>query len=244
MSFKLEIIGFTIEGCLDAQAAGAYRIELCDNPGEGGTTPSYGFIKIAREKLPIQLYPIIRPRGGDFFFSATEFEIMQADIIICKKLGCDGIVIGMLNVDGTVDIPRCRQLVELAYPMGVTFHRAFDRTNDAFKAMEDIIAIGCERILTSGQKPNAMDGADLIAALIKQADDRIIIMPGSGVRSDNITTLAEKTGAVEFHSSARVFVNTKMNYVNSEMKESMTAVAVDTDEVKKMIELLTSIGNL
>ena len=115
---------------------------------------------------------------------------------------------------------------------------------DAFKAMEDIIAIGCERILTSGQKPNAMDGADLIAALIKQADDRIIIMPGSGVRSDNIIKLAEKTGAVEFHSSARVFKDSKMDYVNSQMKESMTVVAVDTDEVKKMIESLTSIGNL
>ena len=150
----------------------------------------------------------------------------------------------MLNADGTVDTARCRQLVELAYPMGVTFHRAFDRANDAFKAMEDIIAIGCERILTSGQKPNAMDGADLIAALIKQADDRIIIMPGSGVRSDNIIKLAEKTGAVEFHSSARVFKDSKMDYVNSQMKESMTVVAVDTDEVKKMIESLTSIGNL
>ena len=188
------------------------------------------------------MYPIIRPRGGDFFFNAAEFEIMQADITICKKLGCDGIVIGMLNADGTVDIPRCRQLVELAYPMGVTFHRAFDRTNDAFKAMEDIIAIGCERILTSGQKPNAIDGTDLIAALIKQADDRIIIMPGSGVRSDNITTLAEKTGAVEFHSSARVFVNTKMNYVNSEMKESMTAVAVDKKEIEAIINSLKKIS--
>jgi copper homeostasis protein len=240
MSFKLEIIGFTIEGCVLAQNAGAHRIELCDNPGEGGTTPSYGFIKAAREKLSIPLYPIIRPRGGDFFYSDDEFDIMRADVLICKDLRCDGVIIGILNSNGNVDTKRCKELVDLAYPMGVTFHRAFDRTNGAFAAMEDIIAIGCERILTSGQRTNAMDGTGLIAALIKQAKGRIIIMPGSGVRSDNIAAIAEKTGAVEFHSSARIFIESKMNYTNSEMKENLKSVSANKKEIEALINSLKS----
>ena len=221
-----------------AQSAGAHRIELCDSPGEGGTTPSYGFIRAAREKLSIDLYPIIRPRGGDFLYSADEFEIMKTDLRRCKELGCDGVVIGILNANGTVDKERCSQLVELAYPLGVTFHRAFDRTGDAFKAMEDIIETGCERILTSGQKPKALDGAEMIAALIEKAADRIIIMPGSGLRSDNITAIAEKTGAVEFHSSARIYKDSKMNYTNEAMEESLRSVAADEDEIIKIVSVM------
>lgn len=238
MYFKLEIIGFNIESCTMAQSAGAHRIELCDSPGEGGTTPSYGFIRAAREKLSIDLYPIIRPRGGDFLYSADEFEIMKTDLRRCKELGCDGVVIGILNANGTVDKERCSQLVELAYPLGVTFHRAFDRTGDAFKAMEDIIETGCERILTSGQKPKALDGAEMIAALIEKAADRIIIMPGSGLRSDNITAIAEKTGAVEFHSSARIYKDSKMNYTNEAMEESLRSVAADEDEIIKIVSVM------
>ena len=238
MNFKLELIGFNIESCILAQAAGADRIELCDNPGDGGTTPSYGFIKAARQKLQIGLFPIIRPRGGDFFYSDEEFEIMRSDIKICKELGCDGIVIGMLNANGTVDKKRSASLVELAYPLGVTFHRAFDRVNDASKALEDIIETGCERILTSGLQPTALEGAELIAALIKQVNERIIIMPGSGVRSDNIIQLAKKTGATEFHSSARMNKGSKMIYTNEAMKESMRSVIVDEEEIKKIVGLL------
>jgi copper homeostasis protein len=204
MMFTLEIIGFTIEDCIQAQSAGAQRIELCDNASEGGTTPSYGFIKAAREKLNIPLYVMIRPRGGDFVYTADEYAIMIEDIKVCKKLGCDGIVLGILTNKGEVDKARCLKLVELSYPMGVTFHRAFDRTADPFKSMEDIIDIGCERILTSGQKTTAPEGVDLITSLIQKSDDRIIIMPGSGVRSDTILSIAEKTAAKEFHSSARV----------------------------------------
>ena len=159
-------------------------------------------------------------------------------LLNCKKLGCDGLVIGILNRDGTVDKERNKQLVELAYPLGVTFHRAFDRTHDALQAMEDIIEIGCERILTSGQKPTALEGADLIAALIKQADGRTIIMPGSGVRSDNIVSLAEKTGAREFHSSARIFVDSSMKYANEAMQENLRSVTVDADEVKKIVSVM------
>ena len=237
MKFKLEVIGFTIESCMIAQAAGAHRIELCDNPSEGGTTPSYGFIKTARENLSIELYPIIRPRGGDFLYSEIEFEVMKADIENCKSLGCDGVVIGILNADGTVDKKRCKQLVEIAHPMKVTFHRAFDRTNDPFKAMEDIISIGCERILTSGQKNLATDGEELLNKLVKQANNRIIIMPGSGVNSDNIETLVKNTNATEFHSSARTFVNSKMEFINESMDEQLTSVSAMSDEIKKIIEI-------
>ena len=243
MKFLLEIIGFNIESCILAQAAGAHRIELCDNPGEGGTTPSYGFIKAAREKLQIDLYPIIRPRGGDFLYSDAEFEVMKIDVQICKKLGCDGVVIGMLHADGTVDTERCKQLVELAYPLGVTFHRAFDRVKDASKALEDIIAMGCERILTSGLQPTALEAAETISTLIKQADERIIIMPGSGVRANNIIELAKKTGAVEFHTSARMNIDSKMNYTNEGMKENLKSVAVNETEIKEIIFSLHNFFN-
>jgi copper homeostasis protein len=238
MKFKLEVIGFTVESCLIAQAAGAHRIELCDNPSEGGTTASYGFIKTARENLSIELYPIIRPRGGDFLYSEIEFEVMKADVEISKNLGCDGVVIGMLNADGTVDKKRCKELVDIAYPMKVTFHRAFDRTNDPFRAMEDIISIGCERILTSGQKNLAIDGEELLNKLVKQANNRIIIMPGSGVKSDNIKTLVKNTNATEFHTSARTFIDSKMEFINESMNEQLTSVTTMSDEIKKIIEIL------
>ena len=238
MNLKLEVIGFNIESCILAQAAGAHRIELCDNPGEGGTTPSYGFVKAARKNVQIDLFPIIRPRGGDFLYSDDEFEVMKTDVKICKELGCDGVVTGTLHADGTVDTKRCSELVELAYPMGVTFHRAFDRVNDASKALEAVIETGCERILTSGLHPTALEGAEIIAALIKQAGERIIIMPGSGVRSGNVVELAKKTGAVEFHTSARIHIESKMNYANEKMKESLRSVSIDEEEVKKIIALL------
>lgn len=235
---KLEIIGFNIESCIAAQEAGAHRIELCSNPSEGGITPSYGFIKAALEKLSIELYVMIRPRGGDFFYADDEFEIMKADVKTCKKLGCDGIVIGMLQKDGSIDKKRCKELVVLAYPLGVTFHRAFDRTEDPFNALEDIIETGCERILTSGQQPKAIDGAQIIKKLIAHADDRIIIMPGSGVNAENIISLAENTGAKEFHSSAGIYTESKMNYTNLSMNESLKHLTVNKDEVKSIVELL------
>ena len=238
MKFKLEVIGFTIESCLIAQAAGAHRIELCDNPSEGGTTPSYGFIKAAREKLTIELYPIIRPRGGDFLYSETEFEIMKADVQLCKDLDCNGVVIGILLPNGTVDKERCKQLVDIAYPMGVSFHRAFDRTADPFKALEDIISIGCERILTSGQKPSVNEGMQLLVDLVQQANKRIIIMPGSGVRAENIVALANQTNALEFHTSARININSKMEFINNSMNEQLITVAADSNEIKRIIEQL------
>lgn len=231
---KLEIIGFNIESCIAAQQAGANRIELCDNPSEGGTTPSFGFIKAARKKLSIELYVMIRSRGGDFLYSDDEFEIMKNDIDICKQLNCDGIVTGILNKDGSIDKKRTATLVNYSYPLGVTFHRAFDRTRDPLQALEDVIEIGCERILTSGLQPKAIDGAPMLKQLITQSDERIIIMPGSGVNAENIIHLAETTGATEFHSSAGNFKYSDMEYENASMNEKMKYTVVNAGEVASM----------
>jgi copper homeostasis protein len=235
---RLEVIAFDIESCGIIQRCGAHRIELCQGPGEGGTTPSRSFIQAARQKTSIELYPIIRPRGGDFLYSADEFDMIKADVLLCKELGCDGVVIGILTADGNVDKDRCSRLVQLAYPMGVTFHRAFDRVNDAAKALEDVIDCGFERILTSGLKPGAAEGAATIASLIQQADDRIIIMPGSGVRSGNIAELAAKTGAAEFHTSARANKSSSMIFENKAMNEKLQYASVDEEELRNTIAAL------
>jgi copper homeostasis protein len=240
---KLEIISFNIESCIAAQQAGANRIELCDNFSEGGTTPSYAFIKATREKLSIELYVMIRPRGGDFLYTDDEFGIMKQDIEVCKKSGCDGVVLGLLTQDGNIDKERCKKLVGYAYPLGVTFHRAFDRTKDPFQSMEDIIEIGCERILTSGQRAKAIDGIEIIKQLILQADDRIIVMPGSGVNAKNIIQIAENTGAVEFHSSASMQVKSNMQYHNELMNETMQHIMVNKKEVESMASLLKDFTN-
>jgi copper homeostasis protein len=215
---------------------------LCDNPGEGGTTPSYGLLKQAREKVNIDLYPMIRPRGGDFLYSDDEFELMKKDVLLCKEIGCNGIVIGLLNADGTVDKKRSAALIDLAYPMGVTFHRAFDRVRNGFEALETLIEIGCERVLTSGLTPNVTEGAAMLTQLVKAADERIIIMPGSCVRSNNIAELAKQTGAVEFHTSARTMIASKMNYLNVAMNEELKTVIADEDEVKRTIEVLQAVS--
>ena len=238
MKYTLETIAFNIESCRLAQSAGAHRIELCDNPGEGGTTPSYGFIKAARQILNIDLFPIIRPRGGDFLYSDDEFEIMKTDIQVCKDLGCDGVVFGILNHDATIDITRCKILVQLAYPMSVTFHRAFDRVTNPTQALEDVIACGFERILTSGFYPTAMEGKENLKKLIELADERIIIMPGSGLRSENILEISQKTGSVEFHTSVRKQLPTLMKTTNVHMQETLTSVGIDEEEIKRIIDFL------
>lgn len=244
MSYRLEICAFNLTSALAAQETGADRIEFCAGPEEGGTTPSAGAIRTARENLRIPLYPIIRPRGGDFLYSDEEFRSMIRDIEYCKQVGCNGVVFGILCPDGSVDKARSARLVEIAYPLGVTFHRAFDWCSNPFEAMETIIGIGCERILTSGQRPGALEGAELIDQLVREADDRIVIMPGSGVRSANIVELAEKTGASEFHTSARVLKASAMSFVNAAMKESQDSVMVDPDEVRKIKEQLDALAGV
>lgn len=230
----LEIAVFNIESALAAVAAGADRLELCENPMEGGTTPSYGTLKKIRATVSIPVFPIIRPRGGDFLYSDAEFEVIQNDVRLCKELGFDGVVIGLLLPDGNIDTIRTKQLVELAYPMDVTFHRAFDRCIDPLQGLEDIISCGCTRILTSGQVPNAIDGKELIKTLVEKADGRIIILPGSGVRSSNAADLAAYTGAKELHSSARTSIPSSMQFIKAGMNEKMGNTGVDVEEVRKM----------
>jgi len=240
-TYVLEIATSDFETTRCAVEGGADRIELCANLNEGGTTPSYGTISQCREKFDVLLYPIIRPRGGDFLYTNDEYEIMLHDVKLCKQSGCDGIVIGLLNQDGTIDIKKTAALVDIAYPMGVTFHRAFDRCRNAFEALEQLVQIGCERILTSGQQPTVNEGMELIAELNKIADHRIVIMPGSGVRKENIKLLAEKTGCKEFHSSLRNKEKSKMNFIHPAFENSAESYmnnSIDPLEVGALKKIL------
>ena len=235
---ELEVIGFDLASCAIAQTHGANRIELCANPGDGGTTPSYGMIAVARANTAIELCPIIRPRGGDFLFTELEFQAMLADIEQCGLLGCDGVVIGMLSIDGHVDVDRCSELIRCAGSMKVTFHRAFDRVKDPMRSLEEIIELGCARILTSGLRPNVDMGKDMLRTLVDAAGDRITIMPGSGVRSTNVLELAKFTGAKAFHSSARTSHPSSMDYINPAMAEELKSISIDPDEVLELRRIL------
>ena len=213
---SLEVCANSITSALAAQDGGAFRVELCDNLKEGGTTPSAGQILMARKLLHIKLYVLIRPRSGDFLYSDIEFEVMKANVQYCIESGCDGVVLGILNTDGSIDKERCAELINLAKNagLGVTFHRAIDVCADQFKALEEIIELGCERILTSGGKSTAMEGSAVIAHLVEKAAGRIIIMPGSGVDEKNVTDLVHFTGVKEVHSSARKIVESHMKFQN------------------------------
>lgn len=235
----LEVCAFHIDSCIIAERAGAVRVELCDNPIEGGTTPSYGTIRRTREKISIQLYPILRPRSGNYFYSDEEFQILKEDIAVCKDLHCDGISVGVQRLDATMDTERLKRIVDWAGPMGVTCNRAFDCAPDPFQALEDIIACGCERILTSGQKSAAPDAADLLAKLVQQASNRIIIMPGAGVKSSNIAALKKACGAPEFHSSARVVAPNPVTFINTEVSDYGHVYLADEAEVRRMVAAIS-----
>lgn len=199
----LEIAANSVASALAAQAGGAGRVELCTALELGGLTPSHAQVALARERLTIPLYVLIRPRAGDFLYSDLECEAMQRDIETCVALGCDGVVLGALDAEGRVDTARCRTLIAAAGKLGVTFHRAYDLSRDPAQALEDIVALGCERILTSGTQASAPDGAALIRELVVQAAGRLVVMPGAGVTAQNIAALAIATGAHEFHASAK-----------------------------------------
>jgi copper homeostasis protein len=244
----LEVCVNSVESALAAQQGGATRIELCDNLREGGTTPSCGQIKIVRQLLSIPMYVLIRPRSGDFLYSDLEFEVMKLDIKTCIEKGCNGVAIGILKADGRVDKERCAELVQIAKfgGMGVTFHRAFDVCRDYYEALEDIIELGCERILTSGGKSTAMEGASTIARLVSKAAGRIQIMPGSGINEYNIADLVRYSGATEFHSSARSRVESKMAYRNpnillSGSGEEYTMQITDHERVSNLIKLANGV---
>ena len=213
----VEIVVFNIESALKAQEGGADRIELCDNPGEGGTTPSAGIIELVRQNLSIDVYVMIRPRGGDFHYSSYEFHAMKRDVIQCQKLSADGVVFGMLNIDGTIDKKRCQELIVRARPLKVTCHRAFDMARDPFEALEDCIEAGFDRILTSGREAQAAHGSSLIGELVKKAAGRIVIMAGSGVNEETVEGIVAASGVGEIHFSATALRDSPMQYIQSKI---------------------------
>ncbi|MFD2720493.1 copper homeostasis protein CutC [Hymenobacter monticola] len=203
MPLTLEICAASLPSALAAQAGGAHRIELCQNLEQGGITPSYGLIRETLAQLSIPVFVLVRPRPCGFVYSADELAIMRTDIEACRQLGAAGVVLGALDTAGRVAIPACRGLIERAGAMQITFHRAFDVCPNQAQALEDVIALGCQRVLTSGGQATAEAGQDRLAALVQQAGGRISIMPGAGVSAANLQTLARQTGAHEFHSSAK-----------------------------------------
>ena len=214
-NYTLEACTGSVESTIEAEKGGANRVELCAALYEGGTTPSAAVIEMACEKVSIPVYVIIRPRGGDFLYSDIEFEVMKRDILFAKSAGAKGVVIGLLNADGTVDVERTRALVAVAVPMEVTFHRAFDMAKDPSEALEAVIQSGCKRILTSGGCNKAFEGRGNIAALVKQAAGRISIMAGSGVNAGNVEQLIEEAGITEVHSSGKTRIPSGMSFKNT-----------------------------
>jgi len=214
----LEIASNSVASALAAQQGGADRIELFDNLAEGGTTPSHGSIAVARERLQIPLFVLIRPRPGDFRYDALETEIMLRDIAQCRQLGCDGVVIGALDAAGDIDVPLCRDLVAAAGPLGVTFHRAFDAARDLPAALEQVIALGCQRVLSSGGQASAQAGSDMLARLVTQAGDRLAVMAGAGIGPENIADIATTTGCRELHASAKTVRVSGMRYRNADLR--------------------------
>lgn len=198
----LEVACFNLESCLIAEQAGAQRIELCENYSVGGITPNEELILKAKVLLKIDLFVMIRPRQGNFNYTDIEFEEMKSQIEFCKEENCDGVVFGILTDENKIDLERCKELVNLAKPMPCTFHRAFDKVQNAEEALENVIACGFSRILTSGKQKTAVQGAEKIQQLIGQAKGRIVIMPGGGIRSTNVSQLMNKTNASEFHTAA------------------------------------------
>lgn len=248
MEFKLEICVDSAISALNAQSAGADRIELCDNLGEGGTTPGYGMIISARNNLSIGIHVLIRPRGGDFLYSDTEYDIMRRDIELCGENGIDGIVTGILFPDGTIDVERTARLIEFAYPMTATFHRAFDMCADPVRGLEDVIATGASRLLTSGQQNKALDAVELIRQLVIQAGERLIVMPGGGIDETNAAQIITATKAKELHLTGRMEIDSEMIFRrqgismgslpgNSEFKRKIA----DPEKIKKIIESLKMI---
>jgi copper homeostasis protein len=239
MNFELEVCAGSLHSAIAAQSGGAHRIELCDNLNEGGTTPSPGVIIQAVTMLSIPVFVLIRPRAGDFLYSDEELRAMKEDVLFCKEHGAKGIVAGVLCADGSVDIDRMAELAALARPMQVTFHRAFDRAADPFIALEDIIKLGIDRILTSGQAVTAVEGAELLSSLIKKAGNRVVIMPGSGITENNVVDLVKKTGAKEVHASLRSPVISKMDFRNdlastgNSREDEFTWMETDPERVRK-----------
>lgn len=247
-SILIEVCANSLASALAAQAGGAARVELCSALIEGGLTPSPATIELARERLNLKLHVLIRPRGGDFCYEETEFGLMKRDIAFCQRAGVDGVVIGMLLPDGSVDMSRMRELVDAARPMKVTFHRAFDMAADAFRALDDVIALGAERLLTSGQRGSAVEGKALIAELVRRAGNRLVIMPGAGINESNIRELVAATGAREFHLSGQKKVASRMVYRNPHVFMGVPGLSeyeigvTDEEKIRRVVQAANEPG--
>lgn len=214
---NIEVCATSVMSAIAADKGGADRIELCDNIAEGGTTPSAGTILYCTENLSLDVWILLRPRGGDFLYNEAEFELMKQDIKLAKEYGVAGIVTGVLTPDGFVDMERMQELIEVSGNMPVAFHRAFDMASDPIVVLNQLIDLNIPRLLTAGQKNTAMEGAGLIRELIEYADGRIDIMPGSGINLKNFTELYKLTGAKDFHLTGRNTVNSRMDYITDEV---------------------------
>ncbi len=229
----IEICANSVQSAINADKAGADRIELCHNLNEGGTTPSYATIKYCIEHLSLKTMVLIRPRPGDFCYNDAEYETIKNDVIMCRELGVHGVVIGFLDKNLDIDIERTKEIVKLARPMEVTFHRAFDRCRNWQVALEQIIDCGCDRILTSGQRKTAPEGMNVLREIVSQANGRIAILAGSGVNSQNAATIIRDTGATEVHSSCKHIVE---NLQRTNIEESSKYSETDMEEAKILVE--------
>ena len=225
---EIEICCGSVQSAANAKAGGAVRVELCQGLIEGGTTPSPATIEYAVNELGLQVFVLVRPRGGDFCYNELEIKTMEEDVEFCKRAGVAGIVVGFLHPDGSIDTELTRRFVKLAAPLPVTFHRAFDSCPEPLRALEQIIDCGCARILTSGCKPTAMEGADMLQQLVRQANGRITILAGSGVTPENAAALRKKTGAPEIHGSCKI-------------TRPDGSWETDAEQVKKLLEVLTNV---
>ena len=238
-----EVCVDSVDSAVAAEQGGATRVELCAALLEGGLTPSAGTIAITRAQVSIGLQVMIRPRGGDFLYSDTEFTSMKHDIELAKQLGSNGVVFGLLTAAGDIDSDRTRVLLDLAKPMNVTFHRAFDMTRDPIAALETLIGLGINRVLTSGQEVSALEGAELVHGLLVHADDKIIVMPGGGITKQNIKKVLDTTGAKEIHVTGTRTKNSPMTFRNDRCfmggvirPPEYSMIITDADRIRALVQ--------
>ena len=244
----MEVCCYNLESALNAQVAGADRIELCADRHQGGTTPSYGMLEVVRKHLQLPVFSMIRPREGDFYYSNQEIEVMMHDIQMAKELAIDGVVTGVLQKDGQVNVAVMKQLIAIARPLQVTFHRAFDLTPEPRKSLDDIMSLGVDRILTSGQRPSAFEGMKIVKQLVEWSQGRLSVMPGAGINEENLLQILKQTGAKEFHVSASGTRPSQMQFRKEQvlMGDDQSEYTIDVSDemrIKEFREIADQLTN-